>query len=140
MLDLCSGIGGFTLAAKIAGGFETIAFCDADADCRNLLSTRFPNTPIFEDIKDVSAKSLQQRGIEQIDGITAGATIPYIPRLTSEEVGVLSSTEQAAYKAARAEYQRLRKAHTARIKQLGNSIVPQCAAIAFKILKQRLNF
>lgn len=76
VLDLCSGIGGFSLASKIAGGFHTIAFCDRSKFCQDLLSKRFPGIPIFEDLKDVTAKSLRDRNIYKVDGITAGLPCP----------------------------------------------------------------
>ena len=51
VLDLCSGIGGFTLGGMISGGFQTIAFCEVNEYCQQVLSLRFPNIPIFPDLK-----------------------------------------------------------------------------------------
>jgi site-specific DNA-cytosine methylase len=39
-IDLFSGIGGFALAAAWAG-FRTVAFCDNDKDCQEVLKSRF---------------------------------------------------------------------------------------------------
>lgn len=50
MLDLFSGIGGFSLAGKWAN-FETIAFCEKDKFCRQVLIKHWPEVPIHEDIK-----------------------------------------------------------------------------------------
>lgn len=50
ILDLFSGIGGFSLAAHWAG-FETAAFCEQDKFCQKVLSKNFPGVPIFDDIK-----------------------------------------------------------------------------------------
>lgn len=48
-LDLFSGIGGFALAFQRAG-FETVGFCEKDAQCRKLLASKFPGIPISDDI------------------------------------------------------------------------------------------
>lgn len=50
MLDLFSGIGGFSLAAHKTEKIETIAFCEVDKSCREVLNKNFPGVPIFEDI------------------------------------------------------------------------------------------
>lgn len=50
VLDLFSGIGGFSLAAHWAG-FETAAFCEQDKFCQKVLAKNFPGVPIFDDIK-----------------------------------------------------------------------------------------
>lgn len=49
MIDLFSGIGGFSLAAHWAG-FETLAFVERDKFCQKVLQKNFPGTPIFDDI------------------------------------------------------------------------------------------
>jgi DNA (cytosine-5)-methyltransferase 1 len=49
-LDLFSGIGGFSLAAKWAG-FQTIQFVENDLFCQKVLTKNFPNIPIHDDIK-----------------------------------------------------------------------------------------
>lgn len=51
VLDLCSGIGGFTLAHEMTGGFETVAFCEQDEFCQRVLRNHWPDVPIFDDIK-----------------------------------------------------------------------------------------
>lgn len=50
LLDLFSGIGGFSLAAEWAG-IDTIAFCEKDPFCQKVLKKHWPNIPIFSDIK-----------------------------------------------------------------------------------------
>ncbi len=52
VLDLFSGIGGFSLGLERAG-MKTIAFCEIDPFCRKVLKKHWPDVPIFEDIKDV---------------------------------------------------------------------------------------
>jgi len=50
VLDLFSGIGGFSLGLARAG-FETVAFCEIDPYCRKILKKHWPDVPVFEDIK-----------------------------------------------------------------------------------------
>ena len=57
LLDLFSGIGGFSYAAeKIVGGYKTTQFVEIDPYCQSVLRKNFPNTPIHDDIKTFSAK------------------------------------------------------------------------------------
>lgn len=49
VLDLFSGIGGFSLAAHWAG-FETVAFVEQDKFCQKVLGKNFPGIPIYNDI------------------------------------------------------------------------------------------
>ena len=57
LLDLFSGIGGFSYAAeKIVGGFETTQFVEVDPYCQSVLRKNFPNTPIHDDIRTFTAK------------------------------------------------------------------------------------
>lgn len=52
VLDLFSGIGGFSLGLERAG-MRTVAFCEIDPEARKVLRKHWPNVPIFEDIKEV---------------------------------------------------------------------------------------
>jgi DNA (cytosine-5)-methyltransferase 1 len=63
LLDLFSGIGGFSLAAEWAG-FETVAFCERDKFCQQVLKKHWPDVPIHDDIKTL-------KGFP-VDMITAG--------------------------------------------------------------------
>ena len=63
MLDLFSGIGGFSLGLERAGGFETVAFCEVDAKARRVLAKHWPNVPIFEDIRTLTGEQLREQGI-----------------------------------------------------------------------------
>lgn len=58
VLDLFSGIGGFSVGLEKTGGFETVAFCDFDEPARKVLQKHWPNTPIFNDVKTLSAKDI----------------------------------------------------------------------------------
>lgn len=48
-LDLFSGIGGFGLAAAWAG-FRTVAFCERDKFCREILAKWWPRVPIAKNV------------------------------------------------------------------------------------------
>ena len=51
-LSLFSGIGGDTLAAKIAG-IDTVAFCEKDIFCQKVLARHWPDVPIFTDVYEL---------------------------------------------------------------------------------------
>jgi len=49
VLDLFSGIGGFSLGLERAG-MRTVAFCEIDPYCRKVLAKHWPGVPIHEDV------------------------------------------------------------------------------------------
>ena len=49
-LDLFSGIGGFALGLESTGGFQTVAFCEIEPFCREVLRKNWPHVPIHEDV------------------------------------------------------------------------------------------
>lgn len=51
LLDLFSGIGGFSLAAQWLGGFETVQFVEQEPYCQSILQRHWPNVPIHDDIR-----------------------------------------------------------------------------------------
>jgi DNA (cytosine-5)-methyltransferase 1 len=51
VLDLFSGIGGFSLGLERTGGFKTVAFCEIDPFCRRVLAKHWPGVPIHEDVR-----------------------------------------------------------------------------------------
>ena len=53
VLDLFSGIGGFSLALESTGHFETIAFVEKDEFCQKVLAKNFKDIPIEGDIRNV---------------------------------------------------------------------------------------
>lgn len=59
VLDLFSGIGGFSLGLGRAG-FTTVAFCEIDSFCRAVLARHWPAVPIHEDIRELDGT--QYRG------------------------------------------------------------------------------
>ena len=63
VLDLFSGIGGFSMGLERTGGFETVAFCEIDPYCRAVLRKHWPDVPIYEDVRDVSGERLATDGV-----------------------------------------------------------------------------
>ena len=57
VLDLFSGIGGFSLGLERAG-MHTIAFCEIDAFARKVLAKRWPTVPCFEDVRSLTAEQV----------------------------------------------------------------------------------
>ena len=51
-VDLCSGIGGFSLGFEWAELSTPILFCDTEPWCRKILAKNFPNVPIAKDSAD----------------------------------------------------------------------------------------
>lgn len=70
VLDLFSGIGGFSLGLERAG-FKTVAFCEIDSFCRKVLRKHWPDVPIYGDIRELTGETLQQDGIVA-DIVTGG--------------------------------------------------------------------
>jgi len=62
VLDLFSGIGGFSLGLERAG-MRTVAFCEIDPFCRKVLAKNFPGTPIYDDVRTLTAERLRADGI-----------------------------------------------------------------------------
>jgi DNA (cytosine-5)-methyltransferase 1 len=58
VLDLFSGIGGFSLGLHWAG-FRTIAFCERDLFCRAVIARHWPGIPIYADIRGFSASGMR---------------------------------------------------------------------------------
>ena len=67
VLDLFSGIGGFSLGLERAG-METVAFCEIDPFCRKVLNKHWPDIPIHEDIRTLDGE--QYRGT--VDVVAGG--------------------------------------------------------------------
>ena len=53
VLDLFSGIGGFSLGLE-AAGMETVAFCEQDTFCQKILAQHWPTLPIHSDITELN--------------------------------------------------------------------------------------
>jgi DNA (cytosine-5)-methyltransferase 1 len=63
VLDLFSGIGGFSLGLERTGGFETVAFCEIDKYCQRVLKKHWNHVPIYNDIKELTNDRLAADGI-----------------------------------------------------------------------------
>ena len=53
LLDLFSGIGGFSLGLESTGFFETIGFVEKDKFCHEVLKKNFPNITIESEVRNV---------------------------------------------------------------------------------------
>ena len=69
MLDLFSGIGGFSLAAEWVWGdeLEIVGFCEIEKYCQKVLQKNFTGVPIHEDITELDGNDFKD-----IDLITGG--------------------------------------------------------------------
>ena len=67
MVDLFSGIGGFSLAARRAG-IDTAQFCEINPFCQQVLAKNFPGVPIHDDITTFDESVYNGR----VDLITGG--------------------------------------------------------------------
>jgi DNA (cytosine-5)-methyltransferase 1 len=61
VLDLFSGIGGISYGLESAGGFCTVAFCEIDPFCREVLRNHWPEVPVYDDVRQLSSDSLLGR-------------------------------------------------------------------------------
>lgn len=71
VLDLFSGIGGFSLGLERAGGFETVAFCEIEDYPRRVLAKHWPHVPCYDDVRTLTADTLARDGIA-VDVICGG--------------------------------------------------------------------
>lgn len=70
-LSLFAGIGGFDLGLERTGGFKTVAFCEIDPFCQRVLAKHWPGVPIYDDVRELTAKRLVRDGVD-IDVICGG--------------------------------------------------------------------
>lgn len=62
VLDLFSGIGGFSLGLERAG-MRTVAFCEIEPYCRKVLAQHWSGVPIYEDVRTLTGARLAADGI-----------------------------------------------------------------------------
>ena len=72
ILDLFSGLGGFSLGLERTGNFETIAFCDNDKYSKLVLQKHWKGVKIYNDVKEITKEKLIADGIQLPDIITGG--------------------------------------------------------------------
>jgi DNA (cytosine-5)-methyltransferase 1 len=70
VLDLFSGIGGFSLGLERAG-MKTVAFCEIEEFPRKVLRKHWPEVPIYDDVRTLTAARLTADGIG-VDVICGG--------------------------------------------------------------------
>lgn len=58
VLDLFSGIGGFSLGLERTGGFETVAFCEIEEFPRKVLAKHWPEVPQYEDVRTLRGEQV----------------------------------------------------------------------------------
>ena len=84
LLDLFSGIGGFSYAAeKLVGGYETVAFCEQDEFCQQVLRKHWKDVPIYDDVRTIDAT-----GLGNIDIVAGG-----FPCQAVSQAGLQKATE-----------------------------------------------
>jgi DNA (cytosine-5)-methyltransferase 1 len=84
VLDLFSGIGGFSLGLERTGGFQTVAFCEIEPYCRRVLAKHWPEVPIYDDVRSLTADRLVRDGIG-VDVICGG--------FPCQDISVANTTE-----------------------------------------------
>jgi DNA (cytosine-5)-methyltransferase 1 len=102
VLDLFSGIGGFSLGLERAtlegaeyDGFETVAFCEIEAFPRKVLAKHWPSIPQYDDVRTLTAERLAADGIA-VDVICGGFPCQDIS-LAGRKAGVGEGTRSGLY-------------------------------------------
>ena len=72
VLDLFSGLGGFSLGLERTGKFKTVAFCDNDKYSKLVLQKHWKGVKIYNDVKEITKEKFIADGIQFPDIITGG--------------------------------------------------------------------
>ncbi|KAB2798957.1 DNA (cytosine-5-)-methyltransferase [Brucella anthropi] len=72
VLDLFSGVGGFSLGLERSGGFETVAFCEIDQFATDVLSAHWPRVRIYDDVTKLTAERIYRDNIGPVNVICGG--------------------------------------------------------------------
>ena len=78
VLDLFSGIGGFSLGLERAG-FKTVALCEINEWCRKVLKKHWPNVPIFEDVTKIGFEPMSSAEDSPAKTSASQAEAPALP-------------------------------------------------------------
>lgn len=70
-VSLFAGVGGFDLALE-RNGVKVVAACEIDKHARQVLSHRFPDTQLFNDVTEVTGEQLISAGLIPERGIITG--------------------------------------------------------------------
>jgi predicted DNA-binding protein YlxM (UPF0122 family) len=95
VLDLFSGLGGFSLGLERTGGFETVAFCEIDPFCRHVLAQYWPDVPCLPDVLALDAKTLIEEGIVDVAGKLKKLTLEQVDAAKALYEGGLSLADVA---------------------------------------------
>ena len=71
VLDLFSGIGGFSLGLHWAG-MRTVALCESDPFARRVLARHWPGVPCYPDVRRLTAAGLRADGVSRPDLVCGG--------------------------------------------------------------------
>jgi hypothetical protein len=135
-VDLFSGIGGFALASRWAG-IRTVQFVENETYCQKVLRKNFPGIPIHDDIEDFDAAQIfqpEKQGRHPVGGEIAGRSElcgagTALGRLGGMAYGIPGWLDEPG------DIPRVtsgQKDRVARLKGLGNAVVPQ---VAYEIIK-----
>ncbi len=94
VLDLFAGIGGFTLGLERAG-FETVAFCEIEPYAQKVLAKNWPEVPIYDDVRTITANRLAADGIG-VDVITGGFPCQDIS-VSGQQAGIQDGTRSGLW-------------------------------------------
>ena len=95
ILDLFSGIGGFSLGLERAG-MKTIAFCEFDKHAQKVLKKHWPDVPIYGDVRELTHERLKSDGINGIDIITGGFPCQDIS-IAGKQAGIKEGTRSGLW-------------------------------------------
>lgn len=104
LLDLFSGIGGFSVALnKVC---TTIAYCDSDVRARNVLYERMKHkqlstAPVFTDVKKINGKDLVKRLQKDVDVVSAGFPCQDVSVMNIHGLGIKGKISTLVFEAIR---------------------------------------
>ncbi len=102
VLDLFSGIGGFSLGLERAKGdgeyvgFETVAFCEIEEFPRKVLAKHWPDVPCYRDVRELTGERLAADGIGTVDCITGGFPCQDVS-CAGKQAGVVEGTRSGLW-------------------------------------------
>ena len=85
VLDLFSGIGGFSYGLESTGGFETVAFAECEPYPIAVLKKHWPTVRVYEDVRQITATRLFRDRIQYPDVITGGFPCQDISQAGSQD-------------------------------------------------------